>query len=87
MHHREEEKADTTAFIRFLQDLLSAYPSGKIALILDNNRINHATELQPFFTEHPRMQLVFLPPYSPNLNPVEGLMAMAQSKCSEQCLF
>ncbi|MEK5490595.1 IS630 family transposase [Paenibacillus sp. FSL R7-0297] len=73
VHHREEEKADTAAFIRFLQDLLSAYPSGKIALILDNSRIHHATELQPFLKEHPRLQLVFLPPYSPNLNPVEGL--------------
>ncbi|MEN1988872.1 MULTISPECIES: transposase [Paenibacillus] len=52
---------------------LSAYPSGKIALILDNSRIHHATELQPFLKKHPRMQLVFSPPYSPNLNPVEGL--------------
>jgi transposase len=73
VHHREEEKADTAAFIRFLQDLLLAYPSGKIALILDNSRIHHATELQPFLMRNPRLQLVFLPPYSPNLNPVEGL--------------
>ncbi|MEK3697974.1 MULTISPECIES: IS630 family transposase [unclassified Paenibacillus] len=73
VHHREEEKADTAAFIRFLQDLLSAYPGGEIALILDNSRIHHATELQPFLADHPRLELVFLPPYSPNLNPVEGL--------------
>ncbi|WP_407944952.1 IS630 family transposase [Paenibacillus cymbidii] len=73
VHHREEEKADVAAFVRFLEDLLSAYPSGKIALILDNSRIHHAKALQPFLTEHPRLQLVFLPPYSPNLNPVEGL--------------
>lgn len=44
-----------------------------MALILDNSRIHHATELQLFLKEHPRLQLVFLPPYSPNLNPVEGL--------------
>ncbi|WP_198536472.1 transposase, partial [Paenibacillus sp. DMB5] len=56
-----------------LQDILSAYPNGKMALILDNSRIHHATELQLFLKEHPRLQLVFLPPYSPNLNPVEGL--------------
>ncbi|MNW37373.1 hypothetical protein D3C74_144140 [compost metagenome] len=73
VHHREEEKADTAAFIRFLKDLLATYPDGKVALILDNSRIHHATELQPFLEEHPRLQLVFLPPYSPNLNPVEGL--------------
>ncbi|MDF2936366.1 MAG: transposase [Paenibacillaceae bacterium] len=72
VHHREEEKADLAAFIRFLQDLLLAYP-GKIAMVLDNSRIHHATELQPFLREHDRLHLVFLPPYSPNLNPVEGL--------------
>lgn len=73
VHHREEEKADTAAFIRFLQDILGAYPHGKIAMILDNSRIHHALELQPFLEAHPRLHLVFLPPYSPNLNPVEGL--------------
>ncbi len=73
VHHREEEKADVEAFIRFLQDLLAAYPIGKMAMILDNSRIHHATGLQPFLKEHPRLQLVFLPPYSPNLNPVERL--------------
>ncbi|OXM16464.1 IS630 family transposase [Paenibacillus herberti] len=73
VHHREEEKADVAAFVRFLEDLLSVYPSGKMALILDNSRIHHAKALQPFLKKHPRLQLVFLPPYSPNLNPVEGL--------------
>lgn len=69
----KKKKADVAAFIRFLQDILTAYPSGKIALILDNSRIHHATDLQPFLKKRPRLQLVFLPPYSPNLNPVEGL--------------
>jgi transposase len=73
VHHREEERADVAAWIRFLNDLLSAYPKGKMAIVLDNSRIHHAAELQPFLKEHPRLHLVFLPPYSPNLNPVEGL--------------
>ncbi|MEN1985978.1 transposase [Paenibacillus hubeiensis] len=47
--------------------------SSKIALILDNSRIHHATELQPFLKKHLRMQLVFLLSYSPHLNPVERL--------------
>ncbi|MBE0340366.1 hypothetical protein E4V51_03100 [Paenibacillus sp. 28ISP30-2] len=54
-----------------VQDLLLAYSTGK--MILDNSRIHHAAGLQPFLKEHPRLRLVFLPPYSPNLNPVEGL--------------
>ncbi|WP_051289836.1 transposase [Paenibacillus massiliensis] len=70
VNHREEEKTDTA--VRFLKDLLAAYPDGKIALILDNSWIHHTTELQPFLEEHPRLKLVFLPPYCPNLNPAEG---------------
>jgi hypothetical protein len=38
VYHRKEEKADAAAFIRFLQDILSAYPSGEFALILDHCR-------------------------------------------------
>ncbi|WP_084064691.1 IS630 family transposase [Paenibacillus stellifer] len=87
VHHREEEKADVDAFIRFLQDLLSAYPNGKIAIILDNSRIHHATGLQPFLKEHPRLHLVFLPPYSPNLNPVEGLWLWLKSDVVNNVFF
>ncbi|MFK4342832.1 transposase [Paenibacillus sp. RC62] len=87
VHHREEEKADVEAFIRFLQDLLSAYPIGKMAMILDNSRIHHATGLQPFLKEHPRLQLVFLPPYSPNLNPVEGLWLWLKSDVVNYVFF
>ncbi|WP_438498240.1 IS630 family transposase [Paenibacillus sp. IHBB 3054] len=87
VHHREEEKANTEAFIRFLQDLLTAYPNGKIALILDNSRIHHAIGLQPFLEEHPRLQLVFLPPYSPNLNPVEGLWLWLKSDVVNNVFF
>lgn len=56
-------------------------------MILDNSRIHHAAELQPFLKKHPHLHLVFLPPYSPNLNPVEGFMAMVKSRRSEQRLF
>ncbi|WP_431089284.1 IS630 family transposase [Paenibacillus sp. 8b26] len=87
VHHREEEKADVDAFIRFLQDLLSAYPNGTMAIILDNSRIHHATGLQPFLKEHPRLHLVFLPPYSPNLNPVEGLWLWLKSDVVNNVFF
>ena len=41
-------------------------------MILDNARIHHAKLLQPFLKEHEdRLTLLFLPPYSPNLNAVE----------------
>lgn len=43
-------------------------------MILDNARIHHAKLLQPFLElQKDRLELIFLPPYSPQLNIVEGL--------------
>lgn len=42
-------------------------------MVLDNAHIHHACLLQPFLDENrDRLELVFLPPYSPQLNLVEG---------------
>ena len=70
----EEEKYDAKVFLRFLEKVLAHYPHGKIAMVLDNARIHHAKLIQPFLKAHKnRLQLVFLPPYSPQLNLIEGL--------------
>jgi len=70
----EEEKYDAKVFLSFLKKVLIHYPTGKIVMILDNARIHHAKLIQPFLKAHQdRIQLVFLPPYSPQLNLVEGL--------------
>lgn len=70
----EEKTYDANAFLRFLKKVLEIYPTGKIVMILDNARIHHAKLLQPFLNENSeRLQLVFLPPYSPKLNIIEGL--------------
>lgn len=70
----EEEKYDANVFLSFLKKVLNHYPTGKIVMILDNARIHHAKLIQPFLVAHQdRIQLVFLPPYSPQLNLVEGL--------------
>lgn len=70
----KEERFDAQVFLLFLQHILERYPTGKIVLILDNARIHHAKLLQPFLKEQAhRLELLFLPPYSPELNPIEGL--------------
>lgn len=70
----EEETANAKAFLRFLHMVLDHYSFGKIVIILDNARIHHATLIQPFLQENrARLELVFLPPYSPKLNLMEGV--------------
>ncbi|MBO9604760.1 MAG: IS630 family transposase [Paenibacillaceae bacterium] len=71
--HQEVEQCDTAAFQRFLEQVLDEYPKGNIVMVLDNARIHHADALQPFLQKQERLTLVFLPKYSPELNPVEGL--------------
>ena len=44
----------------------------KILLIVDNAKYHHAILLKPWLEENKRkIELFFLPPYSPELNPVE----------------
>jgi transposase len=70
---REDEEYTAETFLKFLKQVLEVYPTGKIVMVLDNARIHHAKLLQPFWEENTRLSFVFLPPYSPQLNIVEGL--------------
>lgn len=70
-HEDEEYTAET--FLKFLNKVLEAYPSGTITMILDNARIHHAKLLEPFLNDKKRLTFVFLPLYNPQLNVVEGL--------------
>ncbi|SNT23080.1 Transposase [Anaerovirgula multivorans] len=73
-------KIDAKIFLNFLKNVLEIYPTGKIAMILDNSKIHHAKLIQPFLEEHKyRLELVFLAPYSPNLNLIEGLWGWLKS--------
>ena len=76
----EERKYDAEIFLNFLKNVLKLYPTGKIVMILDNARIHHAKLLNPFIQENKRLQLVFLPPYSPKFNLIEGLWGWLKSE-------
>jgi transposase len=77
----ENEKYDAEVFLDFLQNTLKLYPTGKIVMILDNSRIHHAKLLEPFLLEQKnRLTFVFLPPYSPRLNLIEGLWGWLKSE-------
>lgn len=70
----EHEKYDAKVFLDFVKVILDKYPTGKIVMILDNAKIHHAKLIKPFLEEiKDRIELMFLPPYSPNLNLIEGL--------------
>lgn len=77
---QEEEQYTAEEFLVFLQKVTVVYPTGKIVMILDNARIHHAKLLEPFLKEmEGRLELIYLPPYSPQLNVVEGLWKWLKS--------
>jgi len=65
---------DAKVFLGFLKVVLLRYPKGNIVMILDNARIHYAKLIQPFLVKvKNRLELMFLPPYSPKFNLIEGL--------------
>jgi putative transposase len=69
------ETGNTITFFSFLLIVSLAFPGKKVYMVLDNVRFHHAKRLQPILERYKhRIELVFLPPYSPDLNPVWWLM-------------
>lgn len=66
------ERGNTITFFNFLMIVLKAFQGKKVYMVLDNVRFHHAKRLKPILVRYKhRMEFVFLPPYSPDLNPVE----------------
>jgi transposase len=66
-------------FIEFLQRLLENQ-TRRIFLIVDNHPAHRAKKVQEFVTSTlSRLELYFLPPYSPELNPTEFVWNQAKS--------
>ncbi len=40
-------------------------------MVVDNVRYHHAKLLKTFLAKHEKLELMYLPPYSPDLNPIE----------------
>ena len=57
-------------------------------LVVDNARFHHTAVLQPWLDDHrSRLQLDFLPPYSPDLNPIERVWKLTRRLCTHNRYF
>lgn len=71
LHRQEYETLNSASAIAFLTFLLSAMPTGILHIILDRGRYFYCEAVWAFARENPRLQLHYLPPYSPNINAIE----------------
>ena len=73
LHFQEDPMLNAQATISFLDKIEKAYPTKrKIHIFLDNARY-YKNQAVKNYLEGSKIQLHFLPPYSPNLNPIERL--------------
>ncbi|MHA1294391.1 MAG: IS630 family transposase [Promethearchaeota archaeon] len=73
LHLAFSEMLKAPQFQHYLEGLLARYPAPKkLIMELDNARAHYSKELAPFLEANKNgLELVFLPPYSPDLNPME----------------
>jgi len=68
------DRGNYKSFKKHLKKILKIYKAhSKIIMVLDNVRYHHAKLLKKWLLLHPKLELVYLPPYSPELNPIERL--------------
>lgn len=71
-HFRFAPVFNQDTFGTFLRQIIRQYPTRKVHMVLDNVRYHHAKQIQSFLNEaKDRIELHFLPPYSPQFNPIE----------------
>ena len=89
LHVAFSEMLKATQFQHYLEGLLARYPAPKkLIMVLDNARAHHSKELKPFLDANKdRLELVFLPPYSPDLNPMEWFWKFLRKMVTHNSFF
>jgi transposase len=83
------EVFEAQSFLAFLQGLLRRRARGKKMMVLtDNAAYHHAKALDGWLQEHQSaLELLFLPPYSPELNPIERVWKLLRRLCTHNEYF
>ena len=89
VHIAFSDGVKTAQFQHFLEGLLYRYrKAGKILMVLDNARVHHAKSLQPFLQANKsKLEFLFLPPYSPDLNPMEWFWKFLRKQVTHNTFF
>lgn len=77
---KQAQRGNSTQFSVFLHQLHKAYPEKTLVLILDNGSIHRSKKIKRFITKHQWIKLFFLPPYSPEYNPIERFWGWLKRK-------
>ena len=89
IHMGLSEHLKAEQFKQFLVYLVRFYATmDKIVHVVDNARVHHAKLVQDFLQERGhKIELVFLPAYSPELNPMECVWKYLRKKVTHNTFF
>jgi transposase len=77
---REDESINAQSTIALMKQIQEQQQQGKIYLIADNARYYHSKLVSQYLQQNERIEIIFLPPYSPNLNLIERLWKWMKKK-------
>ena len=78
--YQEDERINAESTCKLLDKISRRQAIGRIYIIADNARYYRSKIVRAYLEAHPRMEIVFLPPYSPNLNTIERLWRLLKKK-------
>ena len=82
--HTKQGSICSTDVIWFLDHLLK-HVAGQLVVVLDNAGIHRSKAVQACVDSHARLSLVYLPPYAPELNPIELVWAYVKRNVLGNC--
>jgi transposase len=77
---REDESVNANSTISLIQQIMVLQTTGIIYIIADNARYYRSKLVRECLEKNTRVKLIFLPPYSPNLNLIERLWLFFKKK-------
>lgn len=77
---REDESINAQSTIALLEQMKEQQSAGKIFVIADNARYYRCKLVSEYLQQNERIKIIFLPPYSPNLNLIERLWKWVKKK-------